>query len=314
MFAMPRLLLALLLAYPLLAADHLLFTSFRRNGETGVYFALSDNGRRWTPLNENQPWIKPEHPGMLMRDPFLARGPDGVWRLLWTWGWTRKETGGVLKIGYSSSRDLLQWTPQKEIPLMPGEPEARNAWAPEAVWDPERGEWIVFWATTISGRFPETEKTGDGGYNHRIYAITTRDWNTFSPARLWFDPGFNCIDSTIVQTGSRWVMVFKDERREPLQKRLRLAFSSSAAGPWRDITEPFTRDWVEGPSVARVGSEWWIYFDHYTKPRHYGAVRTRDWKLFEDVSGELSFPEDHRHGTVVAIPADTARRLKSQRR
>ena len=72
---------------------------------------------------------------------------------------------------------------------MANEPAARNLWAPEAVWDPERKEWILFWATTIPGRFPDTEGTGDTGYNHRIYSTTTKDFQSFTPARLWFDPG-----------------------------------------------------------------------------------------------------------------------------
>lgn len=311
---MSRFVLLLLAAAPLFAADAYLFTSFRKNGETGVFFALSRDGRQWSPLNDNQPWIKPELPGMLMRDPFLARGPGGVWHMIWTVGWTRKERGGHLALGYSNSRNLIDWSPQREIVVFQNEPTARNVWAPEAVWDGRRKEWVVFWATTIPGRFPDTEGTGDSGYNHRLYAMTTPDWNTFSPPKLWFDPGFNSIDSTLVKNGSRWIMIFKDERRNPLQKRLRLAFAASPGGPWTGVTEPFTVDWVEGPSAIRIGREWWIYFDHYSKPHYYGAVRTRDWKTFEDVSKQLSFPADHRHGTVVRIDEKIARELEKVRR
>jgi hypothetical protein len=293
------------------SGDWYLFTSFRKNGQTGVHLALSQDGRKWTALNQDRPWLKPEHEGMLMRDPFLAQGPDGTYHMLWTWGWTRKEAGGALKIGYSSTRDLLTWTPQSEIRIFDNEPAARNAWAPEAAWDQERKQWVVFWSSTIPGRFPDSKGTGDSGYNHRVYAMTTRDWKTFTEPKLWFDPGFNCIDSTVVQEGKRVIMIFKDERKNPLQKRLRLAFADSPAGPWRDVTEPFTRDWVEGPSAVRIGSEWWIYFDHYAKPQHYSAVRTRDWKNFEDVTGQLSFPADHRHGTVIRIPEALAKKLQS---
>lgn len=297
-----RVLFALLLSSAAFAGDWFLFTSFRRNGETGVYFALSQDGRTWTPGRGNQPWIKPEQRGMLMRDPFLAKGPDGVWHMLWTWGWNRKETGGRLKIGHASSRDLVTWSKQEEIPVMQDEPLARNAWAPEAVWDPRHKEWIICWATTIA---PQGARN-----DHRLYATTTRDWKQFTPSKLWFDPGFNSIDSTVIRDGKRWIMVFKDEREQPLMKRLRLAFADSPAGPWRDVTEPFTHDWVEGPSAIKIGPEWWIYFDNYRKPQHYGAVRTRDWKSFEDVTAQVKFPEDHRHGTVVRITEREAKRLR----
>jgi hypothetical protein len=309
-----RFILLLFLALPLLAADAYLFTSFRKNGETGVFLASSRDGLKWTPLNNNEPWLKPERPGMLMRDPFLVRGPDGTWHMIWTVGWTRKERGGTLAIGYTSSRDLINWSPQREIPVFADEPTARNVWAPEAAWDDRQKQWIVFWSTTIPGRFADTEGSGDSGYNHRLYSMTTRDWNTFSPPKLWFDPGFNSIDATLAKDGSRWVMIFKDERRNPVQKRLRLAFSDSPAGPWTGVTEPFTIDWVEGPSAIRMGREWWIYFDHYSKPHYYGAVRTRDWKTFEDVSKQVSFPEDHRHGTVVRIDEKELRTLEKLKR
>jgi hypothetical protein len=63
--------------------------------------------------------------------------------------------------------------------------------------------------------------------------------------------------------------------------------------------------------VARIGEEWWIYFDHYAKPHYYGAVKTKDWVHFEDVSRQLSFPADHRHGTVVALSEEELRRLEA---
>jgi hypothetical protein len=79
------------------------------------------------------------------------------------------------------------------------------------------------------------------------------------------------------------------------------------------VSEPFTGDWVEGPSVARIGPEWWIYFDHYAQPQHYGTVRTTDWRTFEDVTAQVSFPADHRHGTVVRISEALARQLEQRR-
>lgn len=304
---------AILFLLPLstFAADPYLFAFFRGNGETGVYFAASQDARHWSPLNNDQPVLRPEHPGMLMRDPFLTRGPDKVWHLVWTTGWNRAKPGGPLTIGHASSEDLRRWSPQQliEIPLS----TARNAWAPEIVWDPARRHWVIFWASTIPGRFPDTEGTGDTGYNHRIYSFSTKDFRSFSQPDLFFDPGFNCIDSTIVKTGKRWLMVFKDERKTPLEKKLRLAFAGSPAGPWTGVTEPFTSDWVEGPSVLKTRQGWMIFFDHYAQPRYYGAYLTRDWKRFEDVSKSIAFPAEPRHGSFVQIRGRELRHLESTR-
>lgn len=308
-----RVVLSLLLALPLTAKDWYIFTSFRGNGETGMFLALSEDGRHWTSLNGDKPWLKPESPGMLMRDPWLGKGPDGVWHLLWTCGWTRPKTGGLV-IGHSTSKDLINWTTQQQIPVFRNEPKAMNAWAPEALWDSSAKEWIVFWATTISRSAPELKGAGEKSYDHRIYAARTKDWTTWEEAKLWFDPGFNSIDSTIVRDGERWIMIFKDERLSPLEKRLRLAFSSSPSGPWKDVSEPISGDWVEGPTAVRIGTEWWIYFDHYRAPQHYGALKTTDWKTFEDETEKVSFPSGQRHGTVAIIGEEVARTLQSQNR
>jgi hypothetical protein len=301
--------IVLLAAASAWGADSYLFTSFRGNGETGVFFALSDDGYKWTAVRGDQPVVPPGHAGMLMRDPFLVQGPDHVWQMVWTTGWTRDKQANRLTIGHASSRDLVNWSAQQmiDIPLE----GARNAWAPEMAWDERQKQWIVFWASTIPGKFPDTEGTGDTGYNHRLYAMTTRDFKIFSKPALWFDPGFNAIDTTLAHVGSRWIMIFKDERKNPLQKRLRLAFADTPAGPWTGVTEPFTMDWIEGPSALQVGAEWLIYFDHYAKPHYYGAYRTSDWKTFEDVSKQVSLPEGHRHGTAVRIDAATAAKLRA---
>lgn len=291
------------------AADHYAFTSFRGNGESGVYFATSEDGLLWTPVRNNQPVVPPQFPGMLMRDPYLVQGPDKLWHLLWTTGWTRANPGGPLSLGHATSRDLVNWSSQDQIEVdLPG---ARNLWAPEMVWDSRAKEWLIFWASTIPGKFPEAEASGDGGYNHRIYALRTRSFRTFGAPHLLFDPGFNCIDSTMVRDGMRWIMVFKDERKTPLRKKLRLAFAAEPGGPWTGVTEPFSGDWVEGPSALKTSQGWTIYFDHYVNPHHYGAYRTRDWKNFEDVTSQTEFPDDHRHGTAVRISSQEFQRLRS---
>jgi hypothetical protein len=52
---------------------------------------------------------------------------------------------------------------------MAHEPDVLNCRAPEIVWDAKRERFLIFWATTIPGRFPETDGQGDDKYNHRMH-------------------------------------------------------------------------------------------------------------------------------------------------
>lgn len=289
------------------AADFFIFTSFRGNGEDGLYLALSTNGYRWRALKGDRPFLKPEKMGGgLMRDPCLAQGPDGTFHMVWSSGWTT-DKGRV--IGYANSKDLIHWSPQRAIRLMENEPAVRNLWAPEIFYDRPAARWLIFWSSTIPGRFVETDQTGDSGYNHRVYAVTTPDFETFSPAKLFFDPGFNVIDATLLAAEGKFHLFFKDERKNPIKKNLRYATADKAQGPFGPSSEPFTGDWVEGPSAIKIQNEYLVYFDHYIEPHYYGAVRSQDLKHWEDCSKEMSFPPGHRHGTVVQVAESVARSL-----
>ena len=80
-----------------------LFAGFKDNGEAGVYYALSRDGLHWTLANGGKPVVQKTEVGELMRDPFVQRGPDGRFVMVWTWGWHSRV------IGYSSSSDLVHW-------------------------------------------------------------------------------------------------------------------------------------------------------------------------------------------------------------
>jgi hypothetical protein len=294
-----------------LAAECFVFTSFRGNGEDGLHLALSTNGYRWEALNSDRSFLKPEVGGYkIMRDPCLAEGPDGTFHLVWTSGWTA-DKGRI--IGYAHSKDLINWSPQQGIPVMENEPGTRNIWAPEIFYDKAKARWLVFWSSTIPGRFTASDNSGDDAYNHRFYYTTTSDFQTFAESRLLYDPGFNCIDATLFRDAGRFYLIFKDERKTPLKKNLRYAVADQPEGPYGKPSEPFTGDWVEGPSAIKIKGEYLVYFDHYAQPNYYGAVRSKDLRHWEDCSKEMSFPEGHRHGTVLRISPQVAGRLQGAR-
>lgn len=281
-----------------------LFSFFRDNGQDGLFLAWSRDGLQWTEWPPpGKSFLVPAVGSKLMRDPCLRQGPDGTFHLVWTTGWNDRG------IGYASSRDLRQWSPQREIPVMAHEAAARNAWAPELFLDARRGEFLVFWASTIPGRFPEATGVSEDRYNHRIYATRTRDFQSFIPTHLFYDGGFNVIDATLFRVGHRYGLVVKDETLRPVRKHLRLAWAEDPRGPFGPASAAFTTSWVEGPSVLKVGREWIAYFDHYAKPQYYGAVRSRDLELWEDISDRVQFPPGARHGTALTVPARLIRDL-----
>jgi len=280
-----------------------LFTYFTGNGADGLHLAWSRDGLKWDALGDGKSYLTPViGKAKLMRDPCVALGPDGVYHMVWTSGWW--ENG----IGHASTRDFITWSEQQDIPVMAHEPTVRNTWAPELVWDKKREQFLIFWASTIPEKFPETAGASEDSLNHRMYATTTKDWRAFTPTRLWYDPGFSVIDATVIPVGDGYQVVVKDETKTPVKKYLLHAASADVEGPWSPLSAPLSRDWVEGPTVLQVGDAWIVYFDVY-KEKHYGALRTRDWKTFEDITEKISLPPGIRHGTVIEVPYAVVERL-----
>lgn len=293
------------------ADEAYLFTYFTGNGADGLHLAWSEDGYRWRPIAGGESILTPEVGGkeVLMRDPCIARGPDGVYHMVWTTGWNENH------IGYASTRDFVGWTPQRALPVMAHEPNVRNSWAPEIVFDEKKGEFLIFWASTLPDRFPETAGSSESAYNHRIYATSTRDFRVFTPTRLFYDPGFSVIDATFLRSGTETYLVIKDETVTPPRKYLQIAPTDGLQGAVGPLSSPISPrgTWVEGPTAIKVGEYHFVYFDAYTTHR-YGALRSKDLKTWEDVSSQMSFPfegtrQRMRHGTVFAVPAGLARNL-----
>lgn len=268
-----------------------LFTSFRDADQKVLRFLYSFDGYHWT----NVPGTFLESQvGRLkqFRDPSLSLGPDGIFHLVWTAGW-HDEKG----FGCASSRDLIHWSEQQLVPVMTNEPTTVNVWAPELFCDTVNQRYLITWASTIPGHFPDQQEKHNN--NQRIYFTTTRDFKTFTPEKLFFEPGFSVIDPFEVLDGDRYVLICKDNSRPNMN--LRVAFSAGPLGPWQNVSAPFTEKFTEGPCALKVGKDWLIYFDSYRK-HLYGAVKTRDFRTFTDITSQVVFPPGHKHGTALRVP------------
>jgi len=240
-----------------------------------------------------------------MRDPFILQAKDGMFHMVWTSGWWDKQ------IGYASSPDLINWSEQKGIPVMEHEPTARNSWAPEMVYDPESGEYIIFWATTIPDRHSDVASSErEKGLNHRMYCTRTKDFKSFSPTEMFFNPDFSVIDATILPKNNKFYMFLKNENPNPPEKNIRITIADNASGPYPvKVSEPITgKYWAEGPTALQVGKYVYVYFDKYTEHK-YGAVCSKNMVDWEDVSGLVSFPKGARHGAAFKVSNKVLRKL-----
>jgi hypothetical protein len=283
-----------------------LFCFFKGNGD-GLHYAYSEDGHKWKPLFNDSIVLKPTlSKDKLFRDPCIIKGADGKYHMVWTVSWNDKG------IGYASSPDLVHWSHQEFIPVMSQEDSARNAWAPEITYDGDKKNYIIYWATTISGRYPLKDTAAESHYNHRIYYVTTKNFKVFTKTKLLYDPGFSIIDASIVPEGNRYIMFLKNETRYPEQKNIRIATARNIQGPYSQAGPTITGNyWAEGPTAIKVNGEWIVYFDKYREHK-YGAVSSVDLIHWKDISDKISFPPGVRHGTAFKISRQEFMRMKKQ--
>ncbi len=285
------------------AKDVYVSTSFHEPATDGLRFIYSYDGLHWdniqgtflTPLVGKQ---------KVMRDPSIVKGPDGTFHLVWTSSW-RGDRG----FGYAHSKDLIHWSKERFISVMP-DTTTVNVWAPELFYDDVKKQYMIIWASCIPGKFPDGLE--DHKNNQRLYYTTTKDFKHFSETKLLIEPGFSSIDATMVKRGKNdYVLVFKDNTRK--ERDVKVAFSTSPYGPWSAASKPFTDKFCEGPSTAKVGDWYYIYFDSYEK-KIYDAVKTRDFKNFKRQTDAVKFPVGHKHGTVFMADENIVNNLIKENR
>jgi hypothetical protein len=303
-----------------------LYSFFREpNGRGGLQLAYSEDFFHWKeiPGPHFQPTIggvapRGEPDARVFRDPFVAPDPEGGFHIVWTTGWDRRD------IGYAHSPDLIHWEDERLLPVMTHRDAAENCWAPKLFYDREEQLWMILWSTTLGDdTFPGPVVPGTSR-NHRIWYVTTRDFQTLSEARVLFDPGHSCIDAYLLREGSRYHLFFKDERAndesvagfDPRYQNIRVARGETPGGPFRDISPPITGHgrgrWSnEGPSAIEVDGAYYVFYDHYGAEPYFGVIRSRDLESWEDVTEQFSFPPRSKHGHVFRTDHEVVRRLIS---
>ncbi|MGW9414926.1 immunoglobulin-like domain-containing protein [Arthrobacter cupressi] len=310
------------------------FAYFTGNDLAGenIYMAASrgNDALKWDELNGGKPVLNSSLGTKGLRDPFVIRSPEGdKFYLVATdlsigsgTSWDASQRQGSRYIEVWESTDLVNWSEQRHVKVSPD--TAGNTWAPEAHYDEKIGAYVVYWASKIYAA-SDPNHTG-GTYNKMMYA-TTRDFRTFTEAKVWNDPGNSVIDSTVIEEGGTFYRFTKDEGQvsgclDIMQEKSDdlLAVDLPATNPrnWTLMGNCIGRNagtgGVEGPTVfkSNTGDKYYLFVDEFGGrgyiPLESASLENPDWKL----SANYELPRAPRHGTVLPVTRTELERLRSQ--
>ncbi len=312
------LLIALLTGCAALAGDGgFLFVTFK--GEQTptseqIYFVVSRDGHQWNELNHAQPVLVSAVGEKGVRDPYLVRAPGGKKFFLiatdlsvhFHGDWNRNTHAGSKSIVIWDSSDLVHWSPPRLVQVAPD--DAGCTWAPEAVYDAARKEYLTFWAST----------TGRDNFNkQRIWAAWTKDFVKFGKPFVYIDKPWNVIDTDIVPENGNYYRFSKNEE----SKAITMEVSPNLLGPWTDVTN-FSLAKLHGyegpecyplkPAAAGKPATWCLILDQYSKGAGYQPFVTDDLSRgqFQPGAGFV-FPFPLRHGCARPISAAEYKRLET---
>jgi hypothetical protein len=293
-----------------------LFVTFRNESSAlseQIYFATSVNGRTWSALNGGAPVLVSQVGEKGVRDPYLIRAHGGEKFFLIATDlsihnngdWKRAVRAGSRSIVIWESKDLVQWSQPRLVAVAPE--NAGCTWAPEAVYDEEKGDYLVFWAST-------TQR--DDYAKHRIWAARTKDFSEFSAPFVYIEKPTSVIDTTIVRSREKYVRFTKDEK----YKAITMESAERLAGPWTDVPD-FTLAKLQGyegpqayliePGTASKPPVWGLILDHYAERRGYQPFISKDIESGNFQADEsFSFPFKFRHGAVLPVSKEELRRLE----
>ncbi|CAG7610785.1 hypothetical protein PAESOLCIP111_01287 [Paenibacillus solanacearum] len=268
-----------------------------------LHYAFSRDGLHWYELNDNKAvWKTPVGAGVI-RDPFISKGPDGTYHLVYTMNsaaGTAPEQRGK-QFGYARSKDLITFTNPKALAVMESFPNSTNVWAPEWNWDAAGNRYMIHWSSTLGS---------DKADNNRIYKSYTTDWETFTPAELLFDPGYSVIDSHISFYNEKYYLFFKDEKERPMRNRL--AISNQLDRGYGDISLHNTPYGTEATETLQMAGQqkWYLYYDYWAGGK-YGMKESSDLVRWSPELPKDSFriPYQARHATFFPISEEELMQL-----
>ena len=275
-----------------------------------VYFYQStgNNAASMNPLNGGNPVIVPTLGTKGVRDPSIITSKnDSKYYIIGTdldigkTTWDIAQRNGSRSIFVWESTDLVTWTSERLIEVE--DASAGMVWAPSAIFDEEKQQYLVHWAAKFYG----ADDPGHIGTPSAIklrYAYTT-DFTTFSEPGDYIDYSpTNVIDLEFLSLGNNaYARFVKDETAKTVFTEV------STTGVFGTWTRPqgagsIIESGVEGPAVYwdnEVEGKAHLLLDFYGadgyRPYESTDVQGGVWKA----SDRSAWPANLRHGSVLPV-------------
>jgi hypothetical protein len=256
-----------------------------------AYMAISRDGYNFTDINGGQRvfdgTILAEQKGV--RDPYIARGPDGAFYLAMTdlhiFGqragyrdteWQRPQE----KYGWGNNRalvlmksyDLIHWT-HSDFRVDTAFPELGDidcSWAPETVYDEVAGKMMVYFTIRYNNR------------NANMYCSYANDDFTRLETKPEMIPSIGGIDGDITKVGDKFHLYYVSNARilHAVSDKISTGYVSepNQINPDRENTE--------APNLfKRLGTDTWVLmYDVYgARPNNMGFSETIDFVTYKNI-------------------------------
>ena len=303
-----------------------LFAYFPANNNENIYYALSNDGYNFTPMNNGKRVVAADTVSIKkgLRDPHVLRAPDGWFYMVNTdmksaEGWASNRGMVLMK-----SRDLISW--KHSTVHFPDKYKGKNfanvtrVWAPETIWDENhvnkdgsKGRPLVYYSLL----------TNDGtiAYDKVFFNYANEDFTDLEgDPQYFFDRGKSTIDMDIVYNpvDKLYHGFYKNEGDGGICKvQARTLTSADGKAPtWYNRTGALqqTNEAVEGAGVFKLINQnmWVLMYDCYNNG-HYQFTSSTDLKTFKFIQNtETKGAFTPRHGTVLPLTAqETAALMKA---
>ena len=305
-----------------------------------IHFALSADGYYYTPLNGNKPVVTPTLGRQAVRDPYILKGQDGEYYMLAT-DLKGGDKNTELKVNSDNSylwgantsiitwhsSDLITWDRETKIDILGEFDNTKDAnqsrvWAPEAIFDAEKGQYMVYWSMQGGSEYGSDLMTWYA-YTEDFVSLTTEPKVLYNPGATGLNlkpaegsKNQDAIDANIIENDGKYYLFYRWSDGD--NTGTMLAVADSLTGEYlplnydKNSTEQQTPGDLCGSAHVEGGDVYyceetkrWILMADHNWDGYYGLSESEDLIHWTDVDNcQVNFSigdKNPKHGAAIAI-------------